>query len=556
MAKGTYERKILNTHIESFQEQLERTYSPLQEGSYIPVIYYQIDSNKSRVDGSLDVAQNIIGSSSSKKYKKIIGVPMFGISNGINYELEMSDTSFKNMAAGQGYLVPGTIKPNADDFFIIDRQGLANHLFKVTNIDFNTANPNKYYQINFELYQNPASDITGNVSNEYRFLMENMGSNLNTIVKSADDYLMQIAKSTVDTLIDKYTFSFYDYAYDTFTLRANYIGDYTNNTKIWNPYLIRFLSDKEIIDKYEYNMMTEIYVPQYFEGGYGFWFKDDIWMDSLYNKIITKQTLTNIDLYTTVDTLSSLTKWIKLPFYQSAETILLDSFANEYTMNYIDVPAEAIQVVPASQRPYFIGLKSIFSKDVYDRGPQPYISYLDDKYLYELEYFSTNAKAIWDGSKTGDTYYVYNNNSGNIDNIYVVTGTPGEVYPGTDEAAILEDNRYFNLLNTYVSDNPVGKTLCFFNTKMEMTSSWSIITDGVNTFLGKFDGTMFSGTSTQIQNELVDIIRDYYNGYNNITEGLLVALQKINIRRDSAESYYLIPLVIFVLKQFVDKIQR
>jgi hypothetical protein len=222
MAKGTYERKVLNTHIENFQEQLERSYSQYQEGSYIPVIYYQIDSGRSRVDGSLDAAQNIIGSSTSKKYKKIVGVPMYGVSNGINYELEMTDTSFRNMSSGQGYLAPGTIKPNADDFFVIDRQGLSNHLFKVTNIDFNTANPNKYYQVSFELYQNSASEITGNVSSEYKFLIENMGSNQNTIIKTADDYLMQKAKDVVDTLIDKYVFSFYDYAYDTFTLRTKY----------------------------------------------------------------------------------------------------------------------------------------------------------------------------------------------------------------------------------------------------------------------------------------------------------------------------------------------
>jgi hypothetical protein len=68
-------------------------------------------------------------------------------------------------------------------------------------------------------------------------------------------------------------------------------------------------------------------------------------------------------------------------------------------------------------------------------------------------------------------YYVYNNNTGNIDNIYLVTGTPGEVYPGTDEEAMLEDNRYFRLVTDYLSTNPVGKILCFFDNNMELKSS-------------------------------------------------------------------------------------
>ena len=554
MAKGTYERKILNTHIENFQEQLERSYSQYQEGSYISVIYYQIDSNKSRVDGSLDVAQNIIGSASSKKYKKIVGVPIYGISSGINYELEMSETSFRNMSAGQGYLAPGTIKPNADDFFIIDRQGLKNHLFKITTIDFNTANPNKYYQINFELYQNSASEITGNVSSEFKFVIENMGSNQNTIIKTSDEYLMQKAKNVVDTLIDKYVFSFYDYSYDTFTLRAKYLGD-MNNSKLWNPYLIRFLHDKDIITKFEYELMTEIYVPEYSEGEYGIWFKDDIWMDSIYNKIITKQPLTSIDLFTTVDMIDTLGKWIKLPFYQTSEAIFLDSFANEYTKNYLTLPTDSFLAVPDSQKPYFINLKTIFDKDLYLAGQNTSISYIKVKYLMELEYFSINAKVIWDSSKTGDMYYVYNTNSGNIDNVYKVVGTPGEVQIGDDED-IFESNRYFELQDTFAQDTPIGKTFCFFNDDMNLHSSWSIISDGTNKFFGRKDGLMFMGTNIQITNSLVDMIRNYSNNNKTITEALLDELNVLNIRRDSAESYYLIPLVIFILKEYINWIQR
>lgn len=549
MAKGTYERKILNTHVENFQEQLERSYSQYQEGSYIPIIYYQVDSDKTRVDGSLDVAQNIIGSSSSRKYRKIVGVPMYGIANGINYELEMTETSFRNMSGGQGYLAPGTIKPNADDFFIIDRQGLKNHLFKVTTIDFNTANPNKYYQINFELYQNSPTEITGNVSGEYKFIIENMGSNQNTIVKSSDEYLMEKAKDVVDNLIDKYIFSFYDYAYDSFLLKANYL-DNSTTTKIWNPYLIRFLHEKEVITKYKYDLMSEIFVPEYFEGGYGFWFKDDIWMDSIYNKVMNKQQIDPIDLFTTVDTMHSLSKWIKLPFYQSSEIILLDSFANEYTKNYISIPADVASVLPESQKHFFTSLKSIFSKDVIVPGTKVDISYISDKYLLELEYYSLNNDTIIENSTDGDVYYVYNNNSNHIENIYNVEGIPGAVQAGSTIPNIP------NLANNFINQNKVGKMLCFFNNDMEVTSAWSILSDGTNKFLGRTDGKMFSTDNNQVANVLVEVIRNYYNKNNIISEDILDELKKTNIRRDSAESYYLIPLVIFVLKEYIDWIQR
>lgn len=550
MAKGTYERKILNTHTEVFQEQLERSYSQYQEGSYIPVIYYQVDKNTSRVDGSLDMAQNIIGTSSSRKYKKIIGVPLYGLAGGINYELELSETSFKNMASSQGYLAPGTVKPSADDFFTIDRQGLKNHLFKVTSIDFNTANANKYYQINFELYQNSASEITGNISDEYKFLIENMGSNQNTIIKKSDEYIMSLCKEVTDTLIDKYTASFYDYAYDSFTVRFKFLND-TTVTKLWNPYLIRFMHDQDIVTKYEFDMMTEIFVPFYSEGGYEFWFKDDIWMDSIYNKIVTRQKIDPIDIFTHVDTEQSLTKWIKLPFYQSAETILLDSFANEYTKNYLKIPTETMHAVPLANRSAFMNIKSIFNKQIDLPGWPSKSMYLDSKNLLELEYLSANGDSIIETANVGDIFYVYNRNSNLIENIYEIINIPGAVGPDTD--VIQKD---WKLLDTYVVNDTLGKIYNFFDEDMNLVSSWeTVIVDG-NKFIGRNDGMMMSSSSAQIDNLVVNIIRGYHNKQNILTESILNELNLVNIRRDSIDSYYLIPIVIFILKDYVDKIQR
>ena len=90
---------------------------------------------------------------------------------------------------------------------------------------------------------------------------------------------MNKAKAVVDVLIDKYVAAFYDYSYDTFTFRTG-TESVTNpiRTKLWNPYMIRFLHDKNIITKYEYDIMTEIFVPEYYEGGYERWFKDDVWI--------------------------------------------------------------------------------------------------------------------------------------------------------------------------------------------------------------------------------------------------------------------------------------
>lgn len=627
MARGNYERKILSTHLENFQEQLERSYSRYQEGAYVPVIYYQIDKDKSKVDGSLEVAQNIIGTSSSRKYKKIYDVPLFGLASGLNYEIEFTETAFRSLVGSNAYFIPGTIIPAADDFFTIDRKGLRNHLFKITAIDFNTANPDKYYQISFELYQNPSSEITTNISEEYKFLSENMGSNQNTIIRTADEYLMNKAKETVDILIDKYVASFYDYSYDSFLFKEK--SDFRHNSvKYWNPYLIRFLHEYDIVTKYNYDMLTEIFVPEYTEGGYSKWFNDDIWMDSLYQKIVNKDKLDVIDLFTTIED-KNLTKWIKLPFYQSSDSVMLEAFANEYRKNYM----LDLMITPTTfQDTSFlnkgvVNLKSIFSNE---ESNETNVVYLNKKYLLELEYFSFVVKSedensgslddeddiikylvvindgrnennkyfntkeeallfakgthyailvrkinqtkethedIWykeeeiikgilNNSKVGDIYYVYNKNNGYIDNIYRVDEQVDEV--GPENRDVKYKNMWFRFLPNYVKDQKVDKTYFFFNDDGTLDSSWKISSDGWNKFFGRFDSNMFGKDHTQIANDVVRLIRNYYNSDKDfgITESILKDMSNMRIRRDSRESFYLIPLVIYILKKFIDRIQR
>jgi hypothetical protein len=91
---------------------------------------------------------------------------------------------------------------------------------------------------------------------------------------------------------------------------------------------------------------------------------------------------------------------------------------------------------------------------------------------------------------------------------------------------------------------------------MNLHSSWSIISDGTNRFFGRKDGLMFMDTNVQITSDVVDLIRNYHSGNKTVTETLLDQLNVLNIRRDSTESYYLIPLVIFILKEYIDWIQR
>ena len=299
--------------------------------------------------------------------------------------------------------------------------------------------------------------------------------------------------------------------------------------------------------------MTEIYVPQYTEGQYEYWFKDDIWAESLYNKIANRLPLKTLDLFTTVDVSTSLTKWIKLPFYQSSGTILLDSLANNYYKNYINIPREAFGSLPDINKGNIINLRSMFDSEIHI-GQRDEPRYINDKYLYELEYFSENAADILFGSKLGDIYYVYNNNSGNIDNVYRINNIPGELAPG-EEDDLLKDSEHYKLLENYQEEMRMGASLFFVSNQGEVTSAWQKLSDGENVFIGRLDGNIFSSNRNQIANDMINTIKGYYNNHSYLNKDMLVELRNMIIRRDNVEYYYLLPLLIFVLKDYIDRIQ-
>jgi hypothetical protein len=116
-----YENRIANSEIVRFIE-----------STPVFTTYFHINNNESTVDDGYKDIESIIGIKSPLRYQKITEFPIYNI-EGITLALEESEYGLDSSYSGEGTILPNTIKPLPNDFFMInhlDKQ----YLFRITDI--------------------------------------------------------------------------------------------------------------------------------------------------------------------------------------------------------------------------------------------------------------------------------------------------------------------------------------------------------------------------------------------------------------------------------------
>lgn len=321
---GKLVKHVVSTHNEAFLKQSTETYSPYLEGSPTFLTYYTLNINKTRNDGVLDTNHSLMGNATSKRYDKISDVPAWGV-NQLSLDQSFDIGTIRTLTNGSILLPPGTISPKTDDFFVFNIDNKMNqHLFRINNVEFDKMISNKYYRIQFELYQNDHSQILGNIVDEYMFIFENIGSQRSTLIKKEAYVRAEDLKSSLDSMINRYIELFYKNDFDTFMFSM------PNNKAIFSPYLNRLLYEEKVIDRYEEELMSEIYVQKMDQSEFGFIFNNDRWLDSIYYKILNLElSAINFKDSFIFKHLDDVSKFRKLPFYLTSDEISAMYFASD-----------------------------------------------------------------------------------------------------------------------------------------------------------------------------------------------------------------------------------
>jgi hypothetical protein len=243
------DRKMtIDNLVEGTKDKLQNPYYKFNNTSSTIVTYYNIDPKASTVDeGTRNVYSNT-GENGSLRFNKINNMFIFGVDI---IKLNLSDTDYgieTDGAEGNAIILPNTITPYPGDYFKVNHTDKP-YLFKVTAVDIDTLyHGANAYQIKYTFNRFNESDIESQINNEFTMIIDNVGTQMNPIIRSNDYNLIEDLEVVTTSLKKYYEELFWDNRVQTF------IYPYQNK-KNYDPYLIEFLIRNKLLtgsDKYIY----------------------------------------------------------------------------------------------------------------------------------------------------------------------------------------------------------------------------------------------------------------------------------------------------------------
>lgn len=231
-----------------------------------PVIcdWYNIDKDSTTFDEGTGAEYSAIGKNSPIRYKLIKDAIFYAQGIQIEMDLEYDEDGLTTTPPTiSGIVLPNTWIPYAGDHFTLKQAG-KEYYYRVNSVSYDTIdNNNNVYKFDSQIDQAGESYIEKQVVENYRMIINNVGTSFNAIVKETIYDCIDTLDGLLLNLKDYYIALFYNDKVQTFT----YAGPYGN---LYDPYMIEFLSRNEILSgskEYVY-VHHEVPVPRTFSIDY------------------------------------------------------------------------------------------------------------------------------------------------------------------------------------------------------------------------------------------------------------------------------------------------
>ena len=249
------EERFIVDNIKLLDERVQSPITRFIEQSPTFVTYFHINVNESTTDeGFMDV-DSVIGNSSPIKYQKVTNFPIYGLDQIIT-QLEETDVGMDISYEGEAIILPNTIKPLPNDYFIIEYVG-SHILFRVTDISYDNIRPDNFYKIVFKLDaidKDKKNTLEEQVHDTYTCVLENIGSENRCIIQEEFKELLDKIDAMYSDMVSLYLSLFYDDRYNIL------LGELSDGNYLYDPYMCMFInSHKLFINK---NSLSTIFLEE------------------------------------------------------------------------------------------------------------------------------------------------------------------------------------------------------------------------------------------------------------------------------------------------------
>lgn len=189
------------------------------------VTYFNLNDRNTTDSLGMGMHYQIIGPDSPLRFDRIENMIIIGFSPLSPQNGTASTTTVRDyQLEGDGFIIPGTVMPKENDFFIVNHLNM-NHLFRITEVIQDGLNTDGSYQVKYSLYSTNINDIDGierQVVGRYVMDLQTIGGEDLTPVIGKEDYeyrsrLIQM----VDDMIDNYIANYYEPKHNCFMSHLN-----------------------------------------------------------------------------------------------------------------------------------------------------------------------------------------------------------------------------------------------------------------------------------------------------------------------------------------------
>ena len=226
MAQLVYdENSLVDSQMYKYDKFLHSRINKYTSAGRTLVTYFNLNDRNTTDSLGMGMHYQVIGPDSPLRYDRIENMIIIGFSPLSPQNGTASTTTVRNyQLEGDGFIIPGTVMPKENDFFIVKHLNM-NHLFRITEVIQDGLNTDGSYQVKYSLYSTNINDIDGierQVVGRYVMDLQTIGGEDLTPVIGKEDYeyrsrLIQM----VDDMIDNYIANYYEPKHNCFISHLN-----------------------------------------------------------------------------------------------------------------------------------------------------------------------------------------------------------------------------------------------------------------------------------------------------------------------------------------------
>jgi hypothetical protein len=231
------EKLLINNNIFKYEDKLNSAFTRFLETTPTYVTYYNINTIESTVDLGFANVDKILGPQSPLRYSEVKNLPIYGM-EAIQLDIDEGDEGLNSSYDGELIILPDTITPYPDDFFILEHKG-HKFLFRVTGVNYDTIKSNNFYKISFTIKYVEEEDsvkILEQVTEKFTCVVGNIGTEDRCIIEDGVYELLQRMQYLYNDIAERYKLFYYHKKYNVILF-----NDITNGIHIYDRYINAFI---------------------------------------------------------------------------------------------------------------------------------------------------------------------------------------------------------------------------------------------------------------------------------------------------------------------------